>query len=373
MTPAFALIDRDRQVLRSTDGLRELGVDWEAACEGSLELERVLVGEAECATLQLGETSFVLDAVKDSAGAPHALLTLPGEMPAGTIEAASDVDDPVAHLRAALDESPVIAWLKDPSGHYLHVNPRYVDDLGVTQDRLLGHTDADVSQSQTVDGPRLSGTQDGVEEPVELEYLVPAFGERPALTVIRFMIRDHGGEPVALCGMAAPLEESHRVRDEVARILKIERWSRMSSAAVRAELLVEWGLELGTAEEPHERHADTVSPPLGESHSEPALVPLASRQPSELGQRWDDCVQGLQEEARRWHDEVERARAERDAAERALATERERTRDLVSAIARLRAQIADLGHAIDDALPFELDSQSGDVAPGASAREYPLT
>jgi PAS domain-containing protein len=376
-TPAFALIDRDHHVLRSTDGLRELGVDLAAACGDSLELERVLMGEAECATVHIGETSLVLDAVTDIAGAPHALVTVSDETPPAAVETASSVDDAIEHLRAALDESPVIAWLKDPSGRYLHVNPRYVDDLGVRDDQLLGHRDEEVSPSRTVDGPRLSSTQDGVEEPQDLEYSVPAFDGRPALTAVRFMIRDHEGEPIALCGIAAPLEESHTVRDEAARILKVERWSRMSSTAVRAELLEEWGLELGVADElhePHQLHANTVSPHFQQdTRTDPVRIPPMSGPRSEVVQRWDQCLQSLQEQAMRWQDEVERARAERDTAEHALSAERERTQELVRAIARLRGHIADLGHAIDDALPSEFDGQLGPIAPGGPAREYPLT
>ena len=40
-----------------------------------------------------------------------------------------------------------------------------------------------------------------------LEYIVEPFDDRPALTVMRFAVRDRTGEPVAVCGVAGPVSD----------------------------------------------------------------------------------------------------------------------------------------------------------------------
>ena len=454
--PVFALVDADGQIVRSSDGLDRLGIDLAAACARSTELEQVLGGEAESATLDVGEASFAIDAVTDSGGALHALLSLAVGSET-TVGESEGPDDRVMRLRAQLEESPAIGWLKDLDGQYLHVNKHYVEELNVPEDRLRGHTDRDLSPGETVDGPRLGDTPEDTDEPRELEYFVPAFAGRPALTAVRFVIRDHDGSPIGTGGLAAPAEQSHMLREEAGRVARAERWSRMSLDAVRAELLEAWGLELGvpasngdgslsaermrddadawsgsnpndgfpTLEDvSHEEAADLKPGPaldlgeffeggeddepgedvqpfedvqrdedaeLGEdahpgeaSHGEagPTPAPAPVSQGGGLSQRWDDCVQGLEDEARRWKEEVDRlsslveeareqairalaerdtATAERDEFVLALARERERHRELVETIARLRTQISDVGRAIDQALPDETEGQSGEL------------
>jgi PAS domain S-box-containing protein len=106
-------------------------------------------------------------------------------------------------LRERLGDSPVIGWLKDLDGRYLYANRSYVEQLGVTEDRLVGRTDADLPAHEVIDGPRARDGVPPADEPIQLEYRVPAFEGRPELSVMRFAVRDHAGELIGVCGVAS--------------------------------------------------------------------------------------------------------------------------------------------------------------------------
>ncbi len=108
-------------------------------------------------------------------------------------------------LRERLAESPVIGWLKDMEGRYVYANRCYMEQLGASEDRLLGRTDAELSVREAIDGPRLRDRGRTVDEPIQLEYRVAACEGRPELTVMRFPVRDESGAVVGVCGVAGPI------------------------------------------------------------------------------------------------------------------------------------------------------------------------
>jgi chromosome segregation ATPase len=138
----------------------------------------------------------------------------------------------------------VIAWLKDLEGRYLHINRRYAADLNTSAERLRGRADSELPARETVDGPRRQYADDGLEEPLQLEYSIPAFEARPTLTALRFAVRALDGQPVGICGVAAPMNEARLAHEEAARLMEIERGSRLGSAAMPPEPLEKW--EAGT-------------------------------------------------------------------------------------------------------------------------------
>lgn len=131
--------------------------------------------------------------------------------------------DPIALLGEELDASPAIGWLKDVGGRYVRINPRYAQQLGTTEERMLGHSDAELTARETIDGPRLAHSDGVNDEPVQLEYTVEAFEGRPALAALRFVVRDASDEAVGVCGVAAELGDAHLARSECTRLMSIER------------------------------------------------------------------------------------------------------------------------------------------------------
>ena len=147
-------------------------------------------------------------------------------------------------LEEPVDESPAIVWLKDLDGRYLHVNSRYIEQLGTDAELVCGHTDAELTAAASIEGLRLEEKDTAGQEPLELEYMIGAFEERPAFAALRFALRDGDGQPTAICGVAAPLAEASLARSECERLMRIDRWRRLDALAIRQELLDEWGLTL---------------------------------------------------------------------------------------------------------------------------------
>lgn len=286
--PALAVVGSDGQLERSTAAFSSLG-DAEALLDGHPEeLERVLRGEASSATLTRGAVTAAIEAVVDQSGGRHALLTVSG----GEEEVdASAAANPV--LDEDLDSSPAVVFVKDLDGRYLRVNARHGKLIGGGEDKLLGKTDRELDAKLTVDGPRLKERDPADAEPQQLEYIVPAHEKRPALSVLRFLIHDRAGQPVALCGVAAPVNESAVARSEAERLMDLERFAHVDATAARDELLSRWGLAGGAAA------AATV---VHVAHAEPAaLAPISADEQA--------LAQALADEQQRVED-LERALAE---------------------------------------------------------------
>lgn len=330
--PRIALLDARLRLRRSTPGFGQAHGADRITPDVFPELELVLGGHAGSGRVAIGQEMFAVEAVTTKSGSRHVLLTAASDdEPGGLRQAATD--DPLRPLRASLEASPTIAWAKDLDGRYLYVNPRFLSELGTSEDRILGRTDIELDMRETVDGPRRAESHDERDEPRQLEYTVPAFEERGELAVLRFVLRDRKGQAHAVCGVAAPLGQAQLARDEAHRLMQLERWSRMGPAAVRAELLEEWGISQAPGDGP--RPADVHSPaPNNAADWEHRAQEPAERLVSEA-HRWLETARGELENARAELEatraELERTRHEREQLERALQTERSHRDELLRA------------------------------------------
>ena len=118
-----------------------------------------------------------------------------------------DLHAAAAPLRERLGSIPAIGWLKDIEGRYLFANRCYIEQLGTSEDALLGRADAELPPREAIDGPRLRDGSTILDPLIQVEYRVGALDGRPELTVMRFPIRDQAGTPVAVCGVAAPIAD----------------------------------------------------------------------------------------------------------------------------------------------------------------------
>ncbi|HEY1509126.1 MAG TPA: PAS domain-containing protein [Solirubrobacteraceae bacterium] len=242
--PALALVGASGRIQCSTESFRSRVELTAELCDELPELEAVLTGQASQATISLDELQALVEAVVDVRGNRCALMTLPAE------SAATSDDLENAILREQLDDSPAIVWLKDRDGRHMRVNQHFVTFLRNPEDEIRGRTDAELPPAGTVDGPRLEDPEIAMPEPIEFEYTVPAYKERPPLAVVRFSIHARDGESVGVCGVAAPLAKADVARAEAERLIRIERWSFLDPESIRAELLEEWGVRID--EEPVE-------------------------------------------------------------------------------------------------------------------------
>jgi PAS domain-containing protein len=290
------------------------------------EVELITAGQADRLTVEVDGLEADLVAVVDGGGRRMAVLTIPTVRDAGDIEPASPV------LEEPLDESPAIVWLKDLDGRYLRVNRRYVEQLETDAERICGRTDAELTAAGSMEGMRLEEEDLAGREPLELEYLIGAFEERPAFAALRFALRDSDGQPTATCSVAAPIAEAPLARSECERLMRIDRWGRLDALAIRQELLDEWGLTLadGTSGPPLDRD-DRVAAALVERDE---ALATAARLEEEL----------LKERAQlgSLRAESERAAQRVDELDGAVAAEHARSDELEQSLGRAEVSVSEL-------------------------------
>ncbi len=303
-----------------------LDVQGDSLASCSHEVELIAAGEADRLTVQLDGVEADLVAVVDAEGRRAAVLTIPVARDAGDAESISPV------IEEPLDESPAIIWLKDLDGRYLRVNRHYVEQLGTDPERVCGLTDAELTSAGSIEGPRLTERDSAGQDPLELEYRIDAFEERPAFAALRFALRDGDGQPTATCSVAAPLEEASLARSECERLMRIDRWGRLDTFAIRQELLEEWGLTLadGSSGPPLDRD-DRVAAALGERDEALATaVRLEQELSTEREQR--GSLRAESELASRRADELDDA----------VAAAQARSEELEQSLARGEARVSEL-------------------------------
>jgi PAS domain-containing protein len=290
------------------------------------EVELITAGQADRLTVLLGGLEADLVAVVDRDGRRTAVLTISTERDVADIEPVSPV------LEEPLDESAAIVWLKDLDGRYLRVNRRYVEQLGTDAEQVCGRTDAELTAAGSIEGLRLEETEIAGREPLELEYRIGAFEERPAFAALRFALRDGDGQPTATCSVAAPLAEASLARSECERLMRIDRWARLDAFAIRQELLDEWGLTLadGSSGPPLDRD-DRVAAALVERDE--ALATAAGLEEELLKER---------EQRGSLRHESERAARRADELDGAVAAEQARSDELEQSRVRAEARASEL-------------------------------
>jgi PAS domain-containing protein/flagellar motor protein MotB len=336
----IAALDASGAVLCATSGFMErFDVRDGVLAPCPEEVELVAGGHANRRTVQIDDLQTSLAAVADRHGRRLALLMVSSDREDDDIGPASPLlDEP-------LDESPAIVWLKDLDGRYLRVNSRYLDQLAIDADSVRGQTDAELTAARSIEGMRLEDKDIASSEPLELEYLIGAFEERPAFAALRFALRDGDGQPTATCSVAAPLPEAALARSECDRLMRIDRWRRLDAVAIRQELLEEWGLALtdGSVGPPLDRD-ERVAAALSERDE--ALAATA-RLEEELAQEREqlDGVRAESEQAARRAEELDGAvTAEQTRSEelrQSLAREEEHVTELQTELSVAQAELAE--------------------------------
>ena len=329
-----------------------------AACPDAVEL--ITTGQADRLTASVDGLDANLAAVVDGDGRRMALLMVPGDRDDVDVEPASPL------FEEPLDESSAIVWLKDLDGHYLRVNRRYLDQLGTDAESVCGHTDAELTAAGSIEGMRLEDKDIAASEPLELEYLIGAFEERPAFAALRFALRDSDGQPTATCSVAAPLSEAALARSECDRLMRLDRWRRLDAFAIRQELLDEWGLALtdGSSGPPLDRD-ERVAAALTERDE---ALAAATRLEEELTQEREqlDSLRAESEQAAQRADQLDGAvaaeQARADELKQSLAREEARVGELEAELTTLQAELA------ERALPAEAGEEEEPTPPNDGPR-----
>ncbi|HEY4426862.1 MAG TPA: PAS domain-containing protein [Solirubrobacteraceae bacterium] len=301
----------------------EMQDDALASCPHEVEL--IASGQMDGATVVLDGLEADVVAAIDRDRRRAVVLTIATPSDSAEVEPGSPL------FEEPLDESPAIVWLKDLDGRYLLVNRRYVDQLGTDSEHVVGRTDAELTAAGSIEGLRLEETDAG-PEPLELEYTIGAFEERPSFAALRFALRDSDGQPTAICGVAAPQAEASLARSECERLMRIDRWRRLDAFAIRRELLDDWGLTLVDA---------GSGPPLDRDERVAAVLLERDEALATVAQLEEELSNERRQEGS-LRAESERASLRADALDDAIASERARSEELQQSLVRAEGRLGEL-------------------------------
>jgi PAS domain S-box-containing protein len=126
-----------------------------------------------------------------------------------------------ARLRAILDHSPSLVFLKDPEGHYLHVNRQFERAFHLSREAIAGKTDKEIFPAEQAAAFRandLEVLQAGV--PLEFEE-VAMHDDGPHTSIVsKFPLYDGSGKLYATCGITIDITERKRADAERQKLVK---------------------------------------------------------------------------------------------------------------------------------------------------------
>ena len=143
------------------------------------------------------------------------------ERPARTVTSVQDVTErkrieealrtSEAQLRDIFDHSVALIFVKDLEGRYLRVNRRYAELFGSTDVELEGKTDYDCHPKEIADAFIANDREViAADRPLLFEEKALVAGEIRYSIVSKFPLRDEGGRPYAICGIATEITERKR-------------------------------------------------------------------------------------------------------------------------------------------------------------------
>jgi len=120
--------------------------------------------------------------------------------------------DSETQLRAILDHSAAVVFVKDLEGRYLRINRRCEVLFGVTETEVIGKTDYEIFAREVADVLRASDQEViAANMPFQFEErFVTADGLRDYICV-KFTLRDGSGLPYAVCGITTDITELKQV------------------------------------------------------------------------------------------------------------------------------------------------------------------
>ncbi len=159
-------------------------------------------------------------------------------------------------LKAILNNSPEVVYLKDPDGCYLLVNRQFEHLFQVQEAEFVGKTDFDLfspTLAQVLHDNDLRVIEQGIT--TQVEEVLEVNGQARTYIASKFLLYNDGGDVYALCSIATEITDRKQAELELARAkeaaeMALNNFQRAQSQLVQAEKMSSLGqLVSGVAHE----------------------------------------------------------------------------------------------------------------------------
>lgn len=131
-------------------------------------------------------------------------------------QAESGLKESETRLRALMDHSPALIFIKDTEGRYLHVNRQFEKQFGVNRDQIIGRTDTELFSPGQAEAFRANDRRvmhAGL--PLEFEEIAQ-YQDGPHTNIVsKFPLYDESGNCYAICGIATDISERMRMQEQL--------------------------------------------------------------------------------------------------------------------------------------------------------------
>lgn len=148
----------------------------------------------------------------------------------------TEIDRAREQLRAILDATTAVIYLKDAEGRYLYVNRQFQQVFALRPEEVLGKRDEEALPAGVAGILRRDDAQVlATRAPLELEEILPAAadGARAYLS-LKFPLLDAGGVAYGVCCVATDITERKRAEEALQRAREAAQRERQLKAALEA-------------------------------------------------------------------------------------------------------------------------------------------